>query len=145
MAIRSLCVMPHHTLRTVAAPIARFTEDVDRLIEDLIETMHAHHGVGLAAPQVGCGVQIFVANPSQQRGEELVVVNPVLEASSGRTAVVEGCLSLPEVWEEVPRWASVRLRGQDASGAPVHIKAGGLLAIVIQHEVDHLKGRLVID
>ncbi|MBI3312462.1 MAG: peptide deformylase [Candidatus Omnitrophica bacterium] len=137
--------MPHETLRTVAEPIRRLTDDVHRLVDDLIETMHAHDGVGLAASQVGCSVQAFVANPTRQRGDELVVLNPVLESQSGHAVMVEGCLSLPEVWEEVPRWASVRLRGLDASGRPLDVKATGLLAIVIQHELDHLKGRLLID
>lgn len=145
MAVRPLCLMPHDTLRTAAKPIPRLTDEVRRLIEDLLETMYAHYGVGLAAPQVGCGMQVFVANPSRQRGDELVVLNPVLEFQSGKTAMVEGCLSLPDVWKEMPRWASVRLRGLDASGRPLDIKATGLLAIVIQHEVDHLTGRLLID
>ena len=88
---------------------------------------------------------MFVANPSQERGREVVVVNPVLESVEGRTAVIEGCLSLPNVWERVRRAARIRLSGQDAGGQPLAIEADGLLAIVLQHEFDHLQGRLFID
>ena len=145
MAVRPLCVMPHQRLRLVAAPIRHFTNEVRVLVEDLIDTMRAHHGVGLAAPQVGCSLQAFVVNLSQRSGDELVVMNPTLDQTSGRAAILEGCLSLPDVWDEVPRWASVRLTGKDPSGKPFSLKAEGLLAIVIQHEVDHLHGRLFID
>ena len=101
--------------------------------------------IGLAAPQVGLGVQMFVANPSQQRGRELVILNPVLEAVHGRTSVVEGCLSLPNTWERVHRAARVRMVGRDAQGNSLTIHADGLLAVVLQHEFDHLQGRLFID
>jgi len=122
-----------------------FDGEVQRLSRDLIETMYAHDGIGLAAPQIGCDLAVFVANPSQERGREVVVVNPVLESAEGRSAVVEGCLSLPNVWERVRRAARVRLRGQDAAGRPLAIEAEGLMAIVLQHEFDHLQGRLFID
>jgi len=145
MAVRPLCVMPHEVLRTVAAPITRFTKDVSTLVRDLVDTMHAHDGVGLAAPQIGCGVQVFVVSPSQRLGTALAVVNPILERTSGHAEIVEGCLSLPDVWDTVRRSASVRLRGQDPLGKPLRVDAEGLLAIVIQHELDHLKGRLFTD
>jgi len=79
MAVKSVCVAPHETLGTVAAPITSFSDELRALVDDLIDTMHAYHGVGLAAPQLGYPVQVFVANPSQQLGDELVVVNPILE------------------------------------------------------------------
>jgi peptide deformylase len=88
---------------------------------------------------------MFVANPSQRHGDEVVVVNPTLETSTGRAGVVEGCLSVPEIWERVWRSARVRLRGQDERGAPILVEGDGLLAIVLQHELDHLQGRLFID
>lgn len=114
-------------------------------MRDMIETMYAHDGIGLAAPQVGRDLQVFVANPSQRRGQELVVVNPVLEVATGRSKIVEGCLSLPDVWERVQRAARVRLSGRDACGTPLVVEADGLLAIALQHECDHLQGRLFID
>ena len=140
-----MCLAPHPMLRTKARPVQAFTNELRRLAQDLVETMYAHEGIGLAAPQIGQGVQVFVANPSQQRGREVVVVNPVLEAMEGRVSLVEGCLSLPDIWERVKRAARVRLRGQDAFGKPLVVDAGGLLAIALQHEFDHLQGRLFID
>ena len=145
MSIQPLCLVPHPILRSPAPPVEAFTVDVQRLIRDLIDTMHAHQGVGLAASQIGHPVQLFVANPSRHAGRELVVANPELELVSGRSALVEGCLSVPNVWRRVRRSATVRLRGQDAAGQPLELTAEGLLAVILQHEVDHLQGRLFID
>jgi peptide deformylase len=132
-------------LRETARPVTAFTRSLQRLARDLVDTMYAHDGIGLAAPQVGEGVALFVASPTQARGGELIVANPVLEAARGRTAMTEGCLSLPEVWGRVTRAARVRLRGQDLAGRPLVLEAEGLLAVVLQHEADHLQGRLFID
>ena len=145
MAVRPLCIEPHPVLRGTARPVEAFTKDLKRLAHDLIDTMYANDGIGLAAPQVGLGLQLFVANPSQERGRELIVVNPRLEAVAGRAGVVEGYLSLPEVWDRVRRAARVRLSGRDVTGRPLTCEAQGLLAIVLQHEFDHLQGRLFID
>ena len=143
--MHSLCIEPHPVLRANARPVAAFTDEVRRLARDLIETMYANDGIGLAAPQIGRDLQMFVANPSQDRGREFVVVNPVLETVRGRAAIIEGCLSLPNIWERVSRSSQVRVSGQDVSGKPLNIEADGLLAIVLQHEFDHLHGRLFID
>ena len=145
MTVHSLCIEPHPVLRANARPVAAFTDEVRRLARDLIETMYANDGIGLAAPQIGRDLQMFVANPSQDRGREFVVVNPVMETVRGRAAIVEGCLSLPNIWERVSRSSQVRVSGQDVSGKPLDIEADGLLAIVLQHEFDHLHGRLFID
>ena len=122
-----------------------FTSHLRGLARDMIDTMYANDGIGLAAPQIGHDLQLFVANPSQTRGRELVVVNPVLRTLRGRVGMVEGCLSVPNVWERVKRSAKVRMTGQDLSGAPIDVEAEGLLAIVLQHEWDHLQGCLFID
>lgn len=145
MSVLPLCVLPHPVLRQQAQPVDSFTRGLRRMAMDLIDTMYANDGVGLAAPQVGWSLQLFVANPSQQAGRELVVANPVLEPSGGRAGIVEGCLSVPKAWHRVRRSARVQLRGQDLSGHPLVLEAEGLLAIVLQHEVDHLDGRLFID
>ena len=145
MSVLPLCIDPHPVLRQSARPIAQVDEAIRRLARDLIETMYANDGIGLAAPQVGHDLQLFVANPSQARGRELIVINPALEVMRGRSSIVEGCLSVPQVWEKVRRSATVRLRGLDAAGKPLLLEAEGLLAIVLQHEVDHLQGRLFID
>ena len=145
MGVRSLCQGSHPALRGVARPVEAFTDELRALARDLIETMYAHDGIGLAAPQVGCALRVFVANPSREPGRELVVVNPVLEAFEGRAAITEGCLSVPNVWERVRRASRVRVRGQDLRGRAMTVNARGLLAIVLQHELDHLQGRLFID
>ena len=144
-SVLPLCLDPRPILRARARRVEAFTDEVRLLSARLIETMRAHDGVGLAAPQVGRSVQMFVANPSRRRGSELVVINPVVERLEGRSAILEGCLSLPEVWERVRRAARIHLRGQDVEGRPCRVEADGLLAIVLQHEVDHLQGRLFID
>ncbi len=140
-----LCVAPHPVLRTTAREVTAFTDALHRLARDLIETMYANDGIGLAAPQIGQGLQVFVANPSRQRGRELVVVNPILDVATGRARMVEGCLSVPKMWERVKRAAHVRMSGRDIFGKPLVVEADGLLAIALQHEFDHLQGRLFID
>ena len=145
MSVHPLCVQPNPVLRALAAPVETFTDDLRALVRDLIETMYAHDGIGLAAPQIGHALQVCVASPSQVRGQELVLVNPTLDASSGRSAITEGCLSVPNVWAKVKRAAWVRLRGQDVRGQFLQLEAEGLLAVVLQHELDHLHGRLFID
>ena len=145
MAVRPLCVEPHPALREPARPIERFSDDLRRLTRDLLDTMYANDGIGLAAPQIGQDVQVFVANPSQQRGRELIMVNPVMEALHGGAGIVEGCLSVPKVWERVRRAARVTLSGFNPAGQRIEVDADGLLAIVLQHEFDHLQGRLFID
>jgi len=128
-----------------ARPVDAVTQDIRRLARDMIDTMYDRDGIGLAAPQIGQSLQLFVANPSQERGREMVVLNPVVESASGRATVTEGCLSLPNVWQRIARAARVRLSGMDLSGQPLTIEAEGLLAIVLQHEVDHLQGCLFVD
>ena len=145
MAIQTLCLDPHPVLRQQARRIDTLTNDIRRLARDMIDTMYANDGIGLAAPQIGENLQLFVANPSQRRGQELVMMNPVVEATRGRTTITEGCLSLPHIWERVTRASHVRLTGQDLWGKPLTLETDGLLAIILQHEVDHLQGRLFID
>lgn len=145
MAIQPLCCVPHVGLRTPASPITRFDHGLRVLVQDLIDTMCANQGVGLAAPQIGRGVRVFVASPTGTRDDAVAVVNPVLEHGRGKDGIVEGCLSVPDAWGPVPRWASVTMRGSDPSGRPIQISAKGLLAIILQHEIDHLDGRLFID
>ena len=145
MSALPLCVEPHPVLRVRSRPVGARSEEIVRLVRDMIETMYANDGIGLAAPQIGRDLQLFIANPSHIRGNELVMLNPVLDEVRGRASIVEGCLSLPDVWERVTRAARVRLSGQDLSGNPVTIEAEGLMAVVLQHELDHLHGRLFID
>ncbi len=145
MSIRTLCTAPHQMLRSPAKAVERFTDELQTLADDLIETMYANAGIGLAAPQIGRLIQVFVANPSRQPGRELVIVNPTVRVLNGQTVVTEGCLSVPNVWGRVKRAACVHVQGQDPRGTPIDLEAGGLLAVVLQHEFDHLHGKLFID
>ncbi len=145
MSVHPLCLAPHPTLRQPAQPIDEFTKQLRRLAADMIDTMHPHDGCGLAATQIGLNIQLFVANASRHRGKELIVTNPVIATAQGRAAVIEGCLSVPNLWERVTRAARVRITGQDLWGKPMSCDAEGLLAIILQHEIDHLQGRLFLD
>lgn len=134
-------------LHQPARPVAAITPEVDRLIDDMIETMHAAPGVGLAAPQVGEPLRIFVVDLSVGRRPRdlIVVVNPELCERSGLQLEEEGCLSVPGFSATVPRPRRVVVRGLDRQGQPVTHAGEGLLARAFQHEMDHLEGRLYLD
>ena len=130
-------------LKTRAAPVEAFDESLARLAEEMLVTMREQEGVGLAANQVGRLKRILVAAVEDQ---EYVLVNPVIEESAQPTAKdPEGCLSIPGIQVEVERPTAVTVSGQDTSGAPLRLEASGLLARVLQHEVDHLDGLLILD
>lgn len=132
-------------LRQPARAVREFSEALRRLAQDLIDTMYAHEGIGLAAPQIGESLAVFVVNPSRTRGQEIVIVNPVVSAPRGRRVVTEGCLSIPHLWAQVRRASQLHLRGQNLAGEPIERNLEGLLAVACQHEVDHLHGTLFID
>jgi peptide deformylase len=130
-------------LKTRAAPVETFDESLARLAEEMLATMREREGVGLAANQVGRLKRILVAAVEDQ---EYVIVNPTIEETARSTEKdLEGCLSIPGIQVEVERPTAVTVSGQDASGAPLHLEASGLLARVLQHEVDHLDGVLILD
>ena len=145
MSAKTLTLAPNRSLKEQSSCVEKFNGDLRQLVCDMIETMYANDGIGLAAPQIGLAVQVFVASPKQKRGEELILVNPTLEAISGSVSFVEGCLSVPNKWARVKRAAYVRMTGQDIRGKPISVEANGLLAVVLQHEFDHLQGKLFID
>lgn len=134
-------------LHTPAAPVDEVTSEVQQLIDDMVETMHAAPGIGLAAPQVGEGVRICVVDLSVgQRASELhVLVNPEIRSMSGTQLHEEGCLSVPGIEASVLRPASLSVRAQDRTGDVHDIEANGLLARALQHEIDHLNGILFLD
>ena len=136
---------PQPILRRKATPVGKITAEVRKLIDDMIETMHAAEGVGLAANQVGSSLNILIANPDTQRGKEIVLLNAVLSGRRGRHRSPEGCLSLPGAAAEVTRFAEVTATGLDREGKPVTLSAKGLLAKILQHETDHLAGKLYVD
>jgi peptide deformylase len=130
-------------LKTRAEPVETFDEALARLAQEMLATMREREGVGLAANQVGRLKRILVAAVEDQ---EYVIVNPTIEETAQSTEEdLEGCLSIPGIQVEVERPTAVTVSGQDASGAPLHLEASGLLARVLQHEVDHLDGVLILD
>jgi peptide deformylase len=130
-------------LKTRAAPVESFDDALAHLAEGMLVTMHEHEGVGLAANQVGRLRRILVAATED---EEYVIVNPVVEGSVETTErELEGCLSIPGIQVEVERPTGITISGQDATGAPLRIETSGLLARILQHEIDHLDGVLILD
>ena len=130
-------------LKTRASPVESFDGSLSNLAEDMLATMREHEGVGLAANQVGRLKRILVAALEE---EEFVLVNPVIEEGAGTIEKeLEGCLSIPGIQVEVERPTAVTVSGQDASGSPLKIEASGLLARILQHEIDHLDGVLILD
>lgn len=136
---------PHDILRHKADRVEKITPEIRRLAADMIETMYAAEGVGLAANQIGSPLHLFVANPVDKRGEELVLLNAVVTHRSGEHQSPEGCLSLPGVSAPVTRAAEVTVTGMELNGDTVTLKAKGFLAKIFQHEIDHLEGRLYPD
>ncbi len=144
MAIRSLCHLPKDAvLRQKANKVSSIDRSIQKLIDDMIETMHKEDGVGLAAPQVGVGLKVIVL---QLPGEEaMALINPEVVKCSGEKQVTEGCLSVPGYAGKLKRSTAVTVKGLNRSGKAVRIKAEGLLAQALQHEIDHLNGVLFID
>jgi peptide deformylase len=142
MSVRDLHLLGSPVLRQRAAEVPAVDDAVQRLIDDLFETMEAARGVGLAANQVGETVRVAVVDVE---GCRLAMVNPVLSAAEGSDRAEEGCLSIPDVYAEVTRAARVTLEALDRDGKPFRLEAEGLLARAIQHELDHLDGILFLD
>jgi len=137
---------PDPRLRTIAKPVAEVTDDIRRLVDDMFETMYDAKGIGLAATQVNVHKQVIVMDLSEDRSEPRVFINPEVEVLEGEPeAMQEGCLSVPGFYEEVERIEHCRVRALDRDGQPFELEARGLLAVCIQHEMDHLNGKLFID
>jgi peptide deformylase len=148
MAIREIITLPDPKLRLISKPIERFDDDLRRLIDDMQATMYEAPGVGLAAIQVAEPIRLLVADVSPKEGprDPIALVNPeILWSSEERSLYEEGCLSIPEYYEEIERPASVRVAYVDRDGKQHELQAEGLLATVLQHEIDHLNGVLFID
>ncbi|MFB3738578.1 MAG: peptide deformylase [Candidatus Velamenicoccus archaeovorus] len=143
MAILPIRTLGDPVLRERSRELERFDRSLRRLIDDMFETMYAAPGVGLAAPQVGIASRFFVYDDGD--GHKGFVANPVLSGHAGEETRDEGCLSIPGPFHPTTRALAVTLRAQDASGAPIEIRAEGLLARIFQHETDHTHGTLYID
>lgn len=152
MTLRTIVTIPDPVLRRKARPVTRFDADLQTLVDDMIETMRAAPGVGLAAPQVGVSERVIVVEyPENDEDEDapkklFVVVNPeIRQRSQEKEIAVEACLSIPGVQGEVERDLAITVRGQTRRGQPLKIKAKGWLARIFQHEIDHLDGILYTD
>ncbi len=136
---------PAPVLRRVCKPVETFDEQLERLIARMFELMRSGNGVGLAAPQVGVELRLFVCNHTGEPGDDRAVINPEFGDPEGVAVMEEGCLSLPNVTIAVRRPEKITLRGRDGSGEPFEVRAGELQARVWQHETDHLDGRMITD
>ncbi len=145
MAILKILEYPDSRLRITAAPVETVDDEVRRLVDDMLETMYAAPGVGLAATQVDVHRRVIVIDVSEGRNQPLCLINPELVDSEGCAKSEEGCLSVPGYTETVERAESIRVRALDRDGQQIELEADGLLAICIQHEMDHLEGKLFVD
>ena len=136
---------PDPRLHKVAARVARVDDKIRNLIKDMADTMYAAPGIGLAATQVNVHQRIIVIDISETRDQLQVFVNPELLEATGEAECEEGCLSVPEYYDFVDRAAVIRVRAFDMEGKPFELTAEGMLAVCIQHEMDHLEGKLFVD
>lgn len=149
MAVREIRKYPDEVLKKKAEPVESIDDDIQRLVDDMVETMYAANGIGLAAPQVGVSKRLIVVDVSRaEEGEGaslIVLVNPEVIESRGEVKSEEGCLSLPGFLSTVDRAETVVIKGLDREGKEVTIPAEGLLSMAFQHEMDHLEGTLILD
>ena len=142
MALRNIREQPDLVLREKAVPVSRFNAQLHQLLDDMTETMFNAEGAGLAAPQVGISKKIIVIRD----GDKVVeIINPEIIDSEGEDIGIEGCLSIPGLYGEVPRFARVEVKGLDRAGRDIEVTGEGFIARVLQHEIDHLHGILFID
>jgi peptide deformylase len=145
MALLNILEYPDPRLRTKAQPVTTFDAALSQLIDDMFETMYAAPGIGLAATQVDVHQRLIVIDVSENRSEPLVFINPEILSREGTDTMEEGCLSVPGIFDEVKRAARVRVRSQDRTGQVFERDLDGVLAICLQHEMDHLDGKLFVD
>jgi|SRR5690625_3056565 len=146
MAILTILEFPDPRLRTTAQPVATVDDRIRRLVDDMFETMYEAKGIGLAATQVNVHERVVVIDLSEERDQPQVFINPEIEVLDNSTSEHdEGCLSVPGFYEKVTRPEHIRVRALDRDGQPFEIEPDGLLAVCIQHEIDHLNGKLFVD
>ena len=136
---------PDARLHKLAAPVTVFDEGLKKLVADMAETMYAAPGIGLAATQVDVHKRVIVVDVSERRDSLVVLVNPEIVEATGESDIEEGCLSVPGIYELVPRSERVKVRAYDQNGNPFTLEAQGLLAVCIQHEMDHLQGKVFVE
>jgi peptide deformylase len=145
MALRTILHYPDPRLRQVARPVAAVDDDIRRLVDDMAETMYAAPGIGLAAVQINVPWRVVVIDVSETHDQLQVFINPQIIERDGKQVFEEGCLSVPGIFDEVERSKHVRVRALGRDGQPFELEADGLLATCIQHEIDHLDGKVFVD
>src|SRR3954453_10952626 len=145
MARLPILEFPDPRLRIRAEPVAEVDDALRRLIDDMFDTMYAAPGIGLAATQVNVHKRLLVIDISETRDQPLALINPEIIARDGVEETEEGCLSVPGIYDKVTRAEKIRVRSLDRNGKKIEIDADGLLAVCIQHEMDHLEGKLFVD
>jgi peptide deformylase len=145
MTILNILYFPDPRLRNVARPVKQVDDTVRKLTDDMLETMYAAPGIGLAATQVNVDKRVIVIDVSEDRDQPLYLINPEILELEGEEEMEEGCLSVPGVFEAVQRADRVRIRALGRDGQPFEMEANDLLAVCIQHEIDHLDGKLFVD
>lgn len=146
MALLPILEFPDPRLRTIAVPVDAVTDEIRTIIDDMFETMYDAPGIGLAATQVNIHQQIITIDISEEGNEPLVLINPSFEVlDAEEEKMQEGCLSVPGFYEEVTRPNHIRVKALDRNGQPFELEARDLLAVCIQHEMDHLNGKLFVD
>lgn len=145
MAIYPVVCVPDPRLRETTETITHFDQELHTLLDDMIETMYYAQGVGLAATQIGISKRIAVIDASREHNQAFCIINPEIIAKEGLEMMEEGCLSVPGVYDKVPRALKVTVRAQDRNGKVFELEADGLLAHILQHEIDHLNGKVNID
>src|ERR1700692_3015443 len=145
MAIRTILEFPDQRLRTRAQRVTQFDAELGQLVDDMFETMYAAPGIGLAATQVDVHKRVIVIDVSKDRDQPLVFINPEILSREGEESSEEGCLSVPDNFADVKRAAKVRVRAQDRNGEVFERDYDDVLAVCVQHEMDHLEGKLFVD
>jgi len=145
MSILNILRYPDERLHKVAAEVPAITQEIRTLVKDMAETMYAAPGIGLAATQVDVHQRIIVIDISETRDELLVLINPKIITSNGKTETQEGCLSVPDVFDKVTRAEQITIQATNLEGKSFEMNATGLLAICIQHEMDHLMGKVFVE
>jgi peptide deformylase len=144
MALLNILEYPDPRLHTKAKPVSEFTPELKKLADDMAQTMYEAPGIGLAATQVDRHIRMVVIDVSEERNDLRTFVNPVIVSKAGKTKGEEGCLSVPGIYDDVERAETVTVRAQDVYGKPFELVADGLLAVCIQHELDHLEGKVFV-
>ncbi len=145
MALLTILHYPDERLRTVAKPVERIDDQLRTFIHDMFETMYEAPGIGLAATQVNFHQRLVVIDVSEEKNQPLVLINPEIVEKQGIEQTDEGCLSVPGIYEPVERAEWIKVNALDRNGEPFELETDGLLAVCIQHELDHLEGKLFVD